>query len=158
MPGIKFVPLRTNGGEHIPESGLFVRIKMMAVKEDKDHHSTSSRGDSVESSKPGIDVTKSLNVEFNRIKFTSKKQEAGDSGSDSDDFSSCLQRRKTCPSILHNAKQSEVSFSSGDDMTMHAEASANAMEVFVEVHLEEEGEGEKEKENRKSYSIDVMDY
>ena len=27
LPGIKFVPLRTNGGELIPESGLFVRIK-----------------------------------------------------------------------------------------------------------------------------------
>lgn len=26
-PGIKFVPLRTNGGELIPESGLFVRVK-----------------------------------------------------------------------------------------------------------------------------------
>ena len=27
LPGIKFVPLRTNSGEIIPESGLFVRIK-----------------------------------------------------------------------------------------------------------------------------------
>ena len=26
-PGIKFIPLRTSGGELIPESGLFVRIK-----------------------------------------------------------------------------------------------------------------------------------
>jgi len=27
MPGIKFIPLRTSGGELIPDSGLFVRIK-----------------------------------------------------------------------------------------------------------------------------------
>lgn len=27
LPGIKFVPMRTNGGELIPESGIFVRIK-----------------------------------------------------------------------------------------------------------------------------------
>ena len=27
LPGIKFIPVRTNGGELIPESGVFVRIK-----------------------------------------------------------------------------------------------------------------------------------
>lgn len=34
LPGIKFVPLRTNGGELIPESGLFVRIKKVEGDEE----------------------------------------------------------------------------------------------------------------------------
>lgn len=34
VPGIKFVPLRTNGGEVIPESGLFVRIKRVEDNEE----------------------------------------------------------------------------------------------------------------------------
>ena len=36
-PGIKFIPLRTSGGELIPDSGLFVRIKKM--EESIGHHS-----------------------------------------------------------------------------------------------------------------------
>ena len=27
LPGLKFIPMRTNGGELIPESGVFMRIK-----------------------------------------------------------------------------------------------------------------------------------
>ena len=34
LPGIKFVPLRTNGGELIPESGLFVKIKKVEGEEE----------------------------------------------------------------------------------------------------------------------------
>ncbi len=34
-PGIKFVPMRTGGGELIPESGLFVRIKKTTSSPDR---------------------------------------------------------------------------------------------------------------------------
>ena len=118
-PGIKFIPLRTSGGELIPESGLFVRIKK---KEERIGRSSFrlKRQDSVEEDEDGfvvldnIDVTESISPSLMSRRQNGKQQLVSSSAQSSRPMSS--------PSILTSFDKDEPN--------------VEKLQVIAEVHSE----------------------
>lgn len=86
QPGIKFVPLRTNGGEVIPESGLFVRIKKTG-EDDEELREKAALATILEEETKMVGVTRSYKV---------PRSSAGDANGEG--------RRVTSPPILQSYK------------------------------------------------------
>lgn len=108
VPGIKFIPLRTNGGEIIPESGLFVRIRKTEGEE--------TLATIPEEGEGGSDIFLSL-----RVPPSSRTASTTDI------------RRSTSPASLVNYKtlsRDEIRPDGGE-----AEAMENDNEVVVEVDI-----------------------
>ena len=142
VPGIKFVPLRTNGGGHIPESGLFVRIKKKLGVEEREDRSTSPSN----SEDRGKQTDKS-HAQRSRAKFASVGREEeyveeliGHVGDMSHDELEAM-RRVSCPAVV--PPQRGISVPS-------ALPSSKRVVVDVDVHHLEN--------KRQSRSVDANDY
>ena len=163
-PGIKFVPLRSNGGELIPESGLFVRIKKA---EGEGNRTMSPISGGVDTSKQlsAIDTTQSLpmNAKFFRSKFASAHDE--DMGFDEEDETvtelpptTASKRRVTSPAILLSKRNGVSSNPSGESTPTPAAVNNGLAEFEVEVEVHEEEKTDAlPKSKRKSNSLDVPD-
>lgn len=99
QPGIKFVPLRTNGGEVIPESGLFVRIKKTG-EDDEELREKAALATILEEETKMADVTRSL--------YKVPRSSAGDANGEG--------RRVTSPPILQSYKSGISSPGLSDDV------------------------------------------
>ena len=114
IPGIKFIPLRTNGGEIIPESGLFVRIKKVEGDED-----LGSPLPTIPEN--GVDVTMSLGNAAARYR---RRESEGMSP-----------RRVTSPPVLNSYRGHSMGRS--ESMTPSVTSDDNEVVLTVEIHPED---------------------
>ena len=156
-PGIKFIPLRTPGGESIPESGLFVRIKKVEERHDHGGRTPSLRHQDEVPEEPGefsglsvlddVDVTQSINPGLRR-----SRQEEHDQHSPL----SSLKRFGSSPSLesrlepvttegKHEAVSSLNRPGKGKKVEVHAEVYGDSSQTTstAEVNARKQGEQKK---------------
>ena len=111
QPGLKFVPLRTNGGELIPESGLFVRIK---IEENSETHLPQIPEET--SHQPNVTMSLTSKTEYEK---------------NGKIVSLMSPRRTTSPPVLQKFKDS------GQSQSVDLPKSDNSVVVKVDVHVDE---------------------
>ena len=127
IPGIKFVPLRTNGGELIPESGLFVCIKI-----NRETDLSLEKGNGLfpiaEEALPTVEeddhLQKNGTTLGGRPRFITSADETKI-------IKEPVGRRVTSPPVLQSYKSSDAS-----DSTSRQESALKAKEIEVIVEIE----------------------
>ncbi|XP_064406324.1 1-phosphatidylinositol 4,5-bisphosphate phosphodiesterase delta-1-like [Halichondria panicea] len=90
QPGVKFIPMRTSGGELIPEAGLFVKIKKT---EQSSQFSTSTMGKDV-----GLEtISEDVEASLNPIRFKKYLPRQEDAQYEADPEDSFLRRTMSSP-------------------------------------------------------------
>ena len=157
FPGIKFIPLRTPGGELIPESGLFVQIKKKKLssltqqpEEDSpqvNRSETLDRSDSTEEYFGGVNVTASIHPSLLSEKGRMSHQICNNPSPLNSP------RRMSCPVNLEGHFQFETNTaeeeaSQLDELLRESRTSGREkrLEVVAEVHGSESFEDEEDEE------------
>ena len=163
--GIKFIPLRTPGGELILESGLFVQIKkrsslthLGSVAEVSPQVKRSEMLDKSESTEQffgDVSVTESINPSLLRERQTVTNHSDDDDDVDPTPLNS--PRRQSCPVALGTHLETEVSWKSQlDELVRESRSSGREkqLDVIAEVHSSE-AESDSATSNKKVVSVSI---
>ena len=157
FPGIKFIPLRTPGGELIPESGLFVQIKkkkLSSLTQQPEEDSpqvngseTLNRADSTEQYFGDVDVTASIHPSL------LKQRAVNRTAKDSSDSARPLSSPPMLESHLETAEEEASWKSKLDELVRESRTGGGGREKQLEVVAEVHGDENKSEKTTTSSQV-----